>query len=97
MPWDFHLPPLFFPPGSLETQQGSVCRKMLNISASDLWKEEEFVLGAGSRAAAGGGVSKGETYFCVDFFMLGAWREELSHAEGLPLSGAPWGASNPIL
>lgn len=47
----------FLSPRSLETKQGSVCRKMLNISASDMWKEQEFALGAGSRApltAAGG-------------------------------------------
>lgn len=40
----------FLPARSLETQQGSVCRKMMNISASDLWKEQGFMLGAGSRA-----------------------------------------------
>lgn len=37
---------------SLETQQGSVCRKMLNILASDLWKEQEFVLEAGSGSSS---------------------------------------------
>lgn len=40
----------FLPPRSLETQQGSACRRMLNVSSSDLWKEQEFMLGAGSRA-----------------------------------------------
>lgn len=45
LPWDFHLPP-FLSSRSPETPQGSACRNKLNISAADLWKDQEFLLGA---------------------------------------------------